>query len=496
MAFQAPRIIGGGQIIVPQQQGNPFQGITDEMDKKRQYGEDVKNRELKETALKLEASKEYARLGGLSNPKSPNHIPFEEWYSASNETETPGILDKIKAKISNNESSYDTDYTEGVSEESNYPTESPYLGPYLPKEEASPYQSGGQVSSGYSLVGGGDLPGNRTGDKNRAMLEDGEYVLNRNAVKAIGKGYLDYINDERYPRFQSGGFNDPGVAGGQAQIIKPKAMDNSQAFDFMKKKVEGSDSSMDYSSLAGSGMDAAGYDALVAERQAGYTEGDDDWQEGGYIPHDTSFGWQRTDEYQRGGPVKRRTGYQFGGYYPSTRQGMITNEELEQEQRNRNWESSINKMGLTYDDDVQDYEKSMDEWQREQEKGPMSWARHIGDVLTPEGPMNSLLSYATGLDVTGGLSGLPAAAADDYIRDYRESHMADAFKASNVPEDVRMGEAEYQLLKTRGGTPIADTDARLSTDALKKKWYENVISDDEGFNASDWINQWYGGGGR
>jgi hypothetical protein len=63
------------------------------------------------------------------------------------------------------------------------------------------YMGIGDSPSGYSLVGGGDLPGKRTGDKNPAMLEDGEYVLNRNAVKKIGKGYLDWINDEQYPRF-------------------------------------------------------------------------------------------------------------------------------------------------------------------------------------------------------------------------------------------------------------------------------------------------------
>ena len=50
------------------------------------------------------------------------------------------------------------------------------------------------------------VPGNRTGDKNPAMLEDGEYVLNRNAVDAIGKENLDEMNYKKYPRFQSGGF--------------------------------------------------------------------------------------------------------------------------------------------------------------------------------------------------------------------------------------------------------------------------------------------------
>jgi len=45
------------------------------------------------------------------------------------------------------------------------------------------------------------------GDTIPAILEDGEYVLNRNAVKAIGKDKLDRINHVEEPRFaQNGGF--------------------------------------------------------------------------------------------------------------------------------------------------------------------------------------------------------------------------------------------------------------------------------------------------
>lgn len=45
------------------------------------------------------------------------------------------------------------------------------------------------------------------GDTIPAVLEDGEYVLNRNAVKAIGKDRLDQINHVEEPRFaQNGGF--------------------------------------------------------------------------------------------------------------------------------------------------------------------------------------------------------------------------------------------------------------------------------------------------
>jgi len=44
------------------------------------------------------------------------------------------------------------------------------------------------------------------GDIIDAKLEPGEYVLNRNAVNAIGKEKLDEINNEEAPRFQEGGF--------------------------------------------------------------------------------------------------------------------------------------------------------------------------------------------------------------------------------------------------------------------------------------------------
>lgn len=52
---------------------------------------------------------------------------------------------------------------------------------------------------------GGFLPGVRTGDKIPAMLEDGEYIFNKEAVKAVGKHNLDAINFGAAPRFAEGG---------------------------------------------------------------------------------------------------------------------------------------------------------------------------------------------------------------------------------------------------------------------------------------------------
>jgi hypothetical protein len=63
-------------------------------------------------------------------------------------------------------------------------------------------QAGGIIKAQNGMY----VSGSRTGDKNPAMLEDGEYVLNRNAVKAMGgAGALDSLNFNMAPRFAEGG---------------------------------------------------------------------------------------------------------------------------------------------------------------------------------------------------------------------------------------------------------------------------------------------------
>jgi len=66
---------------------------------------------------------------------------------------------------------------------------------------------GGKQRGGFIKAQNGMyISGGRTGDKNPAMLEDGEYVLNRNAVKAMGgPKALDSINFNMAPRFAKGG---------------------------------------------------------------------------------------------------------------------------------------------------------------------------------------------------------------------------------------------------------------------------------------------------
>jgi hypothetical protein len=64
------------------------------------------------------------------------------------------------------------------------------------------------------------ISGGRTGDKNPALLEDGEYVLNRNAVKSLGgPRAIDQLNFNAFPRFATGG--DPGSMSASVNMDAP-----------------------------------------------------------------------------------------------------------------------------------------------------------------------------------------------------------------------------------------------------------------------------------
>jgi TP901 family phage tail tape measure protein len=76
------------------------------------------------------------------------------------------------------------------------------------------------------------ISGGRTGDKNPAMLEDGEYVLNRNAVQAMGgPSAIDQLNFNTFPRFggkRKGGKighfavgGDPGSMSASVNLARP-----------------------------------------------------------------------------------------------------------------------------------------------------------------------------------------------------------------------------------------------------------------------------------
>lgn len=62
--------------------------------------------------------------------------------------------------------------------------------------------SGSQVTR---LAGGGRLPGFGGGDKNHALLEDGEWIINKYAVRKFGDDFMSSINNMTLPRFATGG---------------------------------------------------------------------------------------------------------------------------------------------------------------------------------------------------------------------------------------------------------------------------------------------------
>jgi len=68
---------------------------------------------------------------------------------------------------------------------------------------------GSEITRATGLQTGGHawVPGSGTGDKVPAMLEPGEFVVNRNAAKQYG-GMLEDINFNRAPRFMLGGYTD------------------------------------------------------------------------------------------------------------------------------------------------------------------------------------------------------------------------------------------------------------------------------------------------
>ena len=84
------------------------------------------------------------------------------------------------------------------------------VGSLLGNFTAPTAQTGGLMSKGIIKAQNGMyISGGRTGDRNLALLEDGEYVLNRNAVRMMGgPKSLDKMNFQMAPRFASGGYYD------------------------------------------------------------------------------------------------------------------------------------------------------------------------------------------------------------------------------------------------------------------------------------------------
>jgi hypothetical protein len=302
----------------------------------------------------------------------------------------------------------------------------PGFGTYGPRTQAK------RKEMGYER--GGKVPGNRTGDKNKAYLEDGEYVLNRNAVKGIGKGFLDWINDERYPRFQSGGgFQAPHVITGAGLLI-----------DEDKEKVSESAGAGDMASMV---MD--------------------------YLP-------MILDGMQRGGHVP---GYQVGGYHSP---GYQNRREMEQLRMNEQAMGDFRRARDRYDVGVNQQQIEMDKYEKDLSSGMSGAALWFGDLMTPDWATGPALSWATGMDIQD-IDDIPRAIADksksDYSRDYMREEMEAPF-----PEGVRPTAAMLAEKQAYAGTPTASTATRLSNDALYKKLREASGN----FNALDFLREAYG----
>ena len=86
-----------------------------------------------------------------------------------------------------------------------------YLKEHLPK-----FQNGGLLQ----LQAGGKLQGYGGGDRNLALLEDGEFVIRKEAVAHFGTDNFFKLNNLQLPKFQNGGlFNASAVSGGGARDI-------------------------------------------------------------------------------------------------------------------------------------------------------------------------------------------------------------------------------------------------------------------------------------
>jgi len=69
------------------------------------------------------------------------------------------------------------------------------------KAQLPKFQTGGLIA----LQNGGKLPGYGGGDRNLALLEDGEFVVRKEAVGAFGSDLFHRLNNLELPKFQSGG---------------------------------------------------------------------------------------------------------------------------------------------------------------------------------------------------------------------------------------------------------------------------------------------------
>jgi murein DD-endopeptidase MepM/ murein hydrolase activator NlpD len=170
-------------------------------------------------------------LGDISTLFGKNEVNIQqqkgEEFSPSNDTSVKGLLGNILGALISKQSKPDVAPETTPATPSTPPaTPAPAKAPSTPSAPAgatpapAPAEtpsSGTTAPAGppsvkvspiftYPTQGQGSVPGQGGGDKIPALLEPGEYVLNRNAVQGMGgPKILDDINYNKFARFQTGG---------------------------------------------------------------------------------------------------------------------------------------------------------------------------------------------------------------------------------------------------------------------------------------------------
>ena len=196
-------------------------------------------------------------------------------------------------------------------------------------------------------------------------------------------------------------------------------------------------------------------------------------QQGGSVSNNPGPPYPWTPE-----PDARRRNFQSGGYMSQQRANYLQGE------RDKEYESQLMKQDLERGVDINKYEKSIEDWQKQAESGPMSWGRAAIDFITPEALMSPYLSWKTGTDVRN-LSDLPRARADQMKADYRGSHLMDY----PLPgEGVNLSPEAYAMHRKFSGIPEPSTVENLSDEALKKKAQSAMGN----FDINEWLTSQYG----
>lgn len=169
-------------------------------------------------------------IGDISTLFGKNEVNIRqqkgEEFSPSNDTSVKGLLGNILGALISKQ-------------KKSVPASTDPPAPPAPPAPSLPAPSGGTPSTPPTPTSepgtaspeksqrGGIIGGQGTGDKIPALLEPGEYVLNRNAVQGMGgPKVLDHINYNKYARFQAGGAVPKGMklltsGGGTSALTAP-----------------------------------------------------------------------------------------------------------------------------------------------------------------------------------------------------------------------------------------------------------------------------------